>query len=172
MGAQLAASLGALAAAPNPQELLGSGEDTTADNTFVPSTEKPILTGRFAGSGRPTLKMLLWAFWDGFRLKCPSCSEGALYQGFTQMHRECPKCGAPFERYGEGDFLGAMVTCYSLASVFVAKVILLINVLTDMPIWDQIIVAIVIGFAFVILLYRNLKGIWVAILLALLRWMK
>lgn len=127
---------------------------------------------RFGEQKRPTLKMLLLAMWDGFLLKCPSCSQGAIFEKRGKMHRACPRCNAPFERYGEGDFLGAMVVAYSLAAVFVTKVILILNLVTTMPVWDQIIVAIAIGFLFVVLLYRNLKGVWVAILLALLRWMK
>lgn len=135
------------------------------------SGKESLKRGRFADYEKPNIKLLLLAMWDGFLLKCPSCSEGRIYDGFATVRRSCPHCEAPFERYGEGDFVGAMVLAYSFASIFVTNVILVINMVTTMPVWDQIIIAALAGLAFVVLLYRNMKGVWVAILLALLRWM-
>lgn len=110
--------------------------------------------------------------WDGFCLRCPSCRKGAIYATFTRIHTACPTCGAPFERDNEGDFLGAMVTAYSLAVVLGAILTVLLYVLTSLPVATQMLITGVTTLLFLLAFYRNLKGVWIAVLLALLRWFR
>src|SRR5690606_6776909 len=112
------------------------------------------------------------AMWDGFCLRCPSCRQGAIYETFSRTHTACPVCGAPFERDNEGDFLGAMVTAYSLAVVFAAVLTVVLYVFTSLPVGTQITIVGVASLTFLLVFYRNLKGVWIAILLALLRWFR
>lgn len=137
-------------------------------NTRVHPTSQRFRPGAPKGN---TLEMLS-AMWDGFCLRCPSCRQGAIYETFTRMHTACPVCGAPFERDNEGDFLGAMVTAYSLAVVFAAVLTVVLYVFTSLPVGTQILIVGVASLAFLLVFYRNLKGVWVAILLALLHWFR
>jgi uncharacterized protein (DUF983 family) len=41
------------------------------------------------GEARP----LFQAIWRGARLRCPSCGEGRLFNGYLTTHERCPKCG-------------------------------------------------------------------------------
>src|SRR5690606_38139233 len=119
--------------------------------------------GRYAAT-------LLAGMKDGFRLRCPSCGEGRIFErGFATRHA-CPVCSAPFERAGEGDFLLAMILVYGVASVIVTTLTLLLYRFTDWGLGPQLAVTISIGVAFVVLLYRNLKGVWIAVLIALTKW--
>mgnify|MGYP001279528314 FL=1 len=122
------------------------------------------------GAPRGNALALVAAMWDGFRLRCPSCRQGAIYASLTRMNPACPRCGAPFERDNEGDFLGAMVTAYSLTVVFAAVLLVLLFVLTPLPVYQQMMITAIASLLFLLLFYRNLKGVWVAVLLALLRW--
>ncbi|MBO2521314.1 MAG: hypothetical protein CW345_05880 [Firmicutes bacterium] len=124
------------------------------------------------GSRRGGTLALLAAMWDGFCLRCPSCRRGPIYKSLLEMHPACPACGAPFERDNEGDFLGAMVTAYSLTVVFGAVLTVLLYVFTRLPIATQMLIVGGASLTFLLVFYRNLKGVWVAVLLALLRWMK
>lgn len=127
--------------------------------------------GRFhPGAPKGNTLELIAAMWDGFCLRCPSCRRGSIYATLTRINRACPDCGAPFERDNEGDFLGAMVTAYSLTVVFGAVVLVLLFVLTQLPVYQQMMITGIASLLFLLLFYRNLKGVWIAVLLALLRW--
>lgn len=110
------------------------------------------------------MNQLLQAMWTGMRNTCPSCRQGRIFRGLWQENRRCPVCNAAFERNNEGDFLGAMVTAYSIISVLVIIGVFLVSWLTDLA-WDQqvilwsIFAALVMGLG-----YRNLKGLWIGIL--------
>lgn len=122
------------------------------------------------GGSRITVRDLVAAMLDGMKLRCPSCSEQPLYRTKDEMYDVCPRCGAPFERKGEGDFVGAVLMAYSVGSLLVITVVFVLNLLTTWSIWTQLGIASVLSAAIVIRYYRNLKGIWVAILIALLKW--
>ena len=102
----------------------------------------------------------------------PFMPQGSDLRTFTRIHTACPTCGAPFERDNEGDFLGAMVTAYSLAVVLGAILTVLLYVLTSLPVATQMLITGVTMLLFLLAFYRNLKGVWIAVLLALLRWFR
>jgi uncharacterized protein (DUF983 family) len=53
---------------------------------------------------RVPLTTLVWRAW---RLRCPHCGGGKIFQGFGKLKSNCPTCGLRLER-GEGDyFVGA-----------------------------------------------------------------
>jgi len=140
----------------------------TASNSSGPKTFE-----RFRpGAGRGNALTLLAAMWDGFCLRCPSCRKGAIYKSLLEIHTACPKCGAPFERDNEGDFLGAMVTAYALTVVFGGILTIALYVLTSLPVGTQMLIVGIASLAFLLVFYRNLKGVWVAVLLAMLRWFR
>ena len=55
-------------------------------------------------------------FSTGIRLKCPICSEGSLFSGLIQMHKNCPNCGFHFER-APGYFLGSTYINYGVTTL-------------------------------------------------------
>ena len=39
----------------------------------------------------------------GLRCRCPACGEGPLFDGFLQVRRVCPSCGADLSGQDSGD---------------------------------------------------------------------
>lgn len=117
-----------------------------------------------------TLRDLLVSLWLGLRLRCPHCAEGEMYKSSRQIHAECPKCKTPFERFGEGDYLGAITVAYAVTSVFIIALVFLLNAATGLALEAQLWIAALAGVAFLVIFYRNLRGLWVAVLVALLKW--
>lgn len=108
--------------------------------------------------------------WDGIRLRCPSCGRGRIFRKGFQTNRSCPVCGAPFERPGEGDFLMALIFAYAVAGGVVLTLIFALNHYTDLETLPQLFITLPIGVAVVFLTFRSVKGIWVTLLIALLKW--
>jgi uncharacterized protein (DUF983 family) len=108
----------------------------------------------------------LSAAWDGVRLTCPACRNGPIFRNMTDRHETCPNCGISFEP-NEGDFLGAMTVAYAVTAVLVVFGILTLELLTDLTAYQHLIIWGIFSVAFLILCYRNLKGLWIGILYAM-----
>ncbi len=104
----------------------------------------------------------LRAMWYGLLLICPRCHEGKLYASWTVRNDQCPVCGANFEP-GEGDFLGSMFMAYTGTVVVVGTAILLLGLLTDISLTDLLTYGIVASAVFLVLTYRNMRGVWIGI---------
>lgn len=135
---------------------------------------QPTLTGRFDVPVRlrTVIPALVRGMADGIRLRCPSCGKGRLFASGITPHRTCPQCGVTFERSEEGDFLGAMVTVYAVTAFLLLLMILAFNLATNLNLSQQLVVAGLFAIVFPLGFYRNLKGIWVALLIALTKWMR
>jgi len=55
------------------------------------------------------------------RLRCPLCGQGKLFRGWFAMHKECPHCGASFERE-PGFYLGSIYINYGITVLIVTIV--------------------------------------------------
>jgi len=55
------------------------------------------------------------------RLRCPLCGAGQLFRGWFAMHKQCPHCGAPFERE-PGFYLGSIYINYGITALIVTIV--------------------------------------------------
>lgn len=134
----------------------------------------PFPSGRFDVPLRVSTlpRLLLAGIWDGMRLRCPSCSEGRLFARGIDVHAECPRCGAPFERPGQGDFIGAMVTAYAITACIFLTAFVLLHALTELDMGRQLWLSVPIALTFVLAFYRNMKGIWIAILIPLVKWLR
>jgi uncharacterized protein (DUF983 family) len=106
---------------------------------------------------------MLRCAWVGMTLKCPACKTGRVYRSLTEMNHACPNCGVVFERE-EGDFLGAMVVAYSVTAVLLGVGIYVVEVLTDLAPMLHVLLWSLVATAFILLTYRNMKGIWLGIL--------
>jgi uncharacterized protein (DUF983 family) len=104
--------------------------------------------------------------WIGMRLRCPACGQGRIFRNLTVMHESCPHCGAVFERE-EGDFVGAIVVAYSITAVLVAIGIYVVEVFGHLDAMVHVILWSAFTVVFVVLTYRNMKGIWLGILHAM-----
>jgi uncharacterized protein (DUF983 family) len=109
------------------------------------------------------MQEMLRCAWVGMQLKCPVCGTGRIYRSFWQMNESCPSCGVVFERE-EGDFLGAMVVAYSVTAVLVGAGVIAVEMVTHLDPMLHVLLWSVVGTVFLILTYRNMKGIWLGIL--------
>ncbi len=117
-------------------------------------------------------RLFLAGLWDGIRLKCPSCSRGPLFAKGLNVNAECPRCGAPFERPGQGDFVGAVVTAYIITACVFLTVFLLLYMFSDLDLSLQLWLSVPATLAFVTAFYRNMKGVWIAVLIPLVKWLR
>ena len=150
-------------------ETPGRTPDGTTDRTAESGAR-----GRFdivPTAGR-AVRALLGGAWDGVRLRCPSCGKGRLFRKGIAIHTHCPQCGVAFERPGEGDFVGAMFTAYAItAGVFCSSLIVLRR-FVQLDLAASLWLSVPVALLFVLLFYRNMKGIWVALLIALTKWVR
>jgi len=114
---------------------------------------------------------LAGGIWDAVRLRCPACGKGRIYAAKNQMNHACPECGAAFERNLEGDFIGAILTAYAFVSAFAILFLIALNRFTDIDVMVQIALAAFLSLALLLVFYRNMRGVWVAILVALTKWL-
>jgi uncharacterized protein (DUF983 family) len=112
------------------------------------------------------VKRWFQAMGDGLLLRCPACRQGRMGKSLTELHHKCANCGITFEP-NEGDFIGAMMITYSVLAVFLCFGIFLLIWLTDLSAVAHIIIWSLFSIAFILLGYRNMKGLWVGILYAM-----
>lgn len=94
-----------------------------------------------------------------FRLKCPRCEEGSLFQKRFTMFSNCPKCDLKFERE-QGYFIGAMYINYG-ATVFLAfPGYFIFDVFTSIPFLVNFAIWIVVSGIFPVFFYRYSKSLW------------
>jgi uncharacterized protein (DUF983 family) len=43
------------------------------------------------------------SLWRGFRQRCPSCGDGALFGGYVRPHEQCSTCGLDLAAYRSDD---------------------------------------------------------------------
>jgi uncharacterized protein (DUF983 family) len=102
------------------------------------------------------------SLWDGFRLICPVCHKGRMFQGFT-MHRACPVCGVVFERE-VGSRSGGMYINISVTGVLFGIGLITMANVSDIPLDYQFIIWLIFAVIFPIVFYRQTRGLWVGIL--------
>jgi uncharacterized protein (DUF983 family) len=64
-------------------------------------------------------------FFNAFRLRCPVCKEGKIFEGWFRIHRTCPECGVLIDREA-GYFLGSIYFNYG-ATCTIAMVVYMIG---------------------------------------------
>ena len=72
----------------------------------------------------------------GFRLKCPQCGEGALFQTFFTMFTRCRACNLKFERES-GYFIGAMYLNYGATVLIAFPSYFLFETFTAIPFFSE-----------------------------------
>lgn len=108
------------------------------------------------------IRRLKQALSTGFKLKCPSCGQGALYRSFFRMHHHCPNCGLVFERE-QGYFIGAIYI--NLVAIEILLVIISLGYYLLVSDIDQTILTIlyVMGGALPFVFFRYSRSLWLSI---------
>lgn len=106
------------------------------------------------------------AMGDGLRLRCPKCRQGNMRRTIFDLRSHCPNCGVNFQP-NAGDFLGTITIAYAVLSVLVIVGIFILYLLTDLSITAHVIIWTSFSVLFMLLFFRNLKGLWIGILYAM-----
>ncbi|HEY8497088.1 MAG TPA: DUF983 domain-containing protein [Limnochordales bacterium] len=108
------------------------------------------------------------AFWTGWRLRCPACSDGSLEAG-GQLHPACPRCGWQLTKPGEGDWLVTWLVAYTVGSVALLLSLLALYLFSGFGIGTQLIISSVVGVVATAVTFRRARGAAVGILYFLRR---
>ena len=94
-----------------------------------------------------------------FRLKCPQCGKGALFQTYFKMFTHCTVCDLKFEREA-GYFIGAMYLNYGATVLIAFPSYFLVETFTAIPFLVNLGIWAVFSAVFPILFYRYSKSLW------------
>lgn len=108
------------------------------------------------------MKRPMDAVWHGLRLRCPACGQGRIYHGLLAMQPGCSACGVVFEG-SDGEFVGGIMLAYAVTAMVVAAGVLLLVWLTDLSATVHLVIGSVFAAIFLVLFYRNFKGLWLGI---------
>lgn len=82
------------------------------------------------------------------------------------LHSHCPNCGVNFQP-NAGDFLGTITIAYAVLSVLVIVGIFVLYQVSDLSVTTHATIWTSFSFLFMLLFFRNLKGLWIGILYAM-----
>lgn len=106
----------------------------------------------------------LRALWNGFRLYCPRCEQGKIFEGLKRR-RTCSVCRVVFERPEQGDFLVTVVFVYATTAVLISLLVFLVNyTVPGLDVTFQIVLFLLLGVGFALATYRNFKGLSVGLM--------
>lgn len=109
------------------------------------------------------LKTLARAILCGFRLKCPKCERGPLFQRRSfSMFAHCSECGLQFERE-QGYFVGAMYLNYGATVGIAFPGYFLFEVFTAIPFALNLVGWGLFSAIFPIFFYRYSRGLWLSV---------
>ena len=94
-----------------------------------------------------------------FRLKCPRCGTGALFQTYFKMFTHCTQCNLKFERE-PGYFIGAMYLNYGATVLTAFPSYFLLERFTAIPFFLNLSIWTLFSAIFPILFYRYSKSLW------------
>ncbi len=98
----------------------------------------------------------LQAIW---RLRCPRCLSGEVFESLWKMRRTCPSCQLEYERE-QGYFLGAMYFSYGMGLALGAPMALLLMVFWNFSM-NEFLLALLLALAlFSPLLFRYSRILW------------
>jgi uncharacterized protein (DUF983 family) len=102
--------------------------------------------------------------WDtGFRLFCPVCEQGKVFETWFKMNATCPHCHVRFER-NQGEATGGMTLSIVITSLIFLTGYMTTEYLYDWPLWVHFAIWLPFSVLFPILFYRYSRALWVAIL--------
>ena len=109
-----------------------------------------------------TNEQTIQALWRGFRLHCPNCGKGIMFQGLFNMAETCSHCHVRYERKS-GESIGGMFINLSVAELFSVGGWILTELFLRPPLVPELIFWGAFNLIFVLIFYRHSRGLWVAI---------
>lgn len=97
------------------------------------------------------------------RLRCPACGQGPVSASRNRINRTCPNCGVVLQRADDADWLVTWINAYTVASVVLIAVIVVLHIYTEIGFWVQIAIAAAVATIVLIACYPNVKGASIAI---------
>ena len=94
------------------------------------------------------------------RARCPRCRQGKIFAGLLRMNERCPSCGLVFERE-PGYFTGAMVLAYALGVPLLGALTLGAWLGLGLPLLAAVILADLVFVAFVPMIFRWSRVLWI-----------
>lgn len=109
------------------------------------------------------LREILVSLLRGFRLRCPCCGYGPLFETVFRMHDQCSFCDERFERE-PGQWLGAVYVNLALTLGLVAVGIVLTRTFTSLSTAQQVAIWTPLAGLGPFVFYRASKGLWTSII--------
>ncbi len=97
-----------------------------------------------------------------FKLICPECGIGKLFEKGFRMYSHCPKCGLKYERE-QGYFIGAMYINYGVTVLLIFPGYFIVSLFTSVPDILNIGIWGIISGVFPTFFYRYSKSLWLNI---------
>ena len=98
----------------------------------------------------------------GFKLRCPNCEQGVISESLLQIREICPVCKVRFERQ-PSESTGAMMLALPLISVLAIIGFIFLEIFFDFSRAFQMIFLTALIIVFSLLIYRHIRGMWIAI---------
>jgi uncharacterized protein (DUF983 family) len=92
----------------------------------------------------------------GIRGRCPRCGEGALFDGFLSLRKECDQCGLSYAFADPADGPAFFVICFGCVPAVVFAVML--EIWYSPPLWVQLVTTLPFLLLTCVLPLRPLKG--------------
>lgn len=105
---------------------------------------------------------VITTLWRGFRLWCPVCGNGRIFDGLLRMKALCPACGVRFERE-EGQFTGAVYINLIFTELGFGVLFLYLAFFTTLAFWQQIAICVAWALLFPLLFHRHAKGFFAGV---------
>jgi len=97
----------------------------------------------------------------GLSGKCPRCGQGALFEGFLRLRKNCEVCGLDFTKADSGD--GPAVFVIFIAGFLAVAVAFIARFVWYAPIWAAFLISSVFAIVIILALLRPLKAITIAL---------
>jgi uncharacterized protein (DUF983 family) len=113
--------------------------------------------------------ILFWwirKLWLGACTICPRCEKGSMFESFFKIRKRCPECNCKLQPYS-GDDLGVIAVGYFLTLIPGLIGLLLAWSYTSWTPYQLLFFFFFLITVILIGLYRNMKGIWVALVFIL-----
>jgi uncharacterized protein (DUF983 family) len=97
----------------------------------------------------------------GLRCRCPTCGEGALFDGFLHVRAACEACGADLSGQDSGD--GPVAFIILIVGAVVVGSALVVEVRYGPPVWLHLLLWLPLTLILTLALMRPLKGVLIAL---------
>lgn len=96
------------------------------------------------------------AMWNGLNARCPSCGDGALYDGFIKVRDACPACGEALHHHRADDAPPYIVMM--IVGHVVVAVMLMYEIMMTPALWLHAAIFLPLTVAMSLALMRPVKG--------------